>query len=214
MGRNGMHTKNMHALTRTNAFRVRSHVGSSLLVQLVLGETTVQAPMRLGEGKGKGKGKGKWDDQDQQQWPPQQQEWPAAQGFGGQPQVNTMPTEDKSNDVNDLSLCCAACCVLTGIGCKFPDSFGFGSMGVCLCFKQDLQCCRLMDQDEEGRIFLCSEGGCFLVKPTTCLHSRNSAAAWTPGVRCQAIHKCHACVPCCHAVLCTQRSRASQKCEI
>merc|ERR1719331_1114130 len=71
-------------------------------------------------------------------------------------------------------------------------------MGVCCCVKQDLQCCRLMDErkNEEGRLCLCSEGGCFLVKPTTCVHFQDQCCCLDS--RC-ALPPNHPDVPC----LCT-----------
>jgi len=82
-----------------------------------------------------------------------------------------MSTQKHGNDVNDLTLCSACCCMLTGISFKYPDCFGCAVNQLCLCIKQDCRCCSLMDErkNEEGRMFMCSEGGCFLVKPTTCI---------------------------------------------
>jgi len=85
-----------------------------------------------------------------------------------------MSTHKHGNDINDLTLCSACCCMLTGLSFKYPDCFGCGVNQICVCIKQDYRCCSLMDErkNEEGRMFVCSEGGCFLVQPTTCIAAK------------------------------------------
>jgi len=78
-------------------------------------------------------------------------------------------TSNKTS-VNDLLVFQACCCNITGVTCKYPECWGFGVDGICLCIKSNCVVCKLMDErkNDEGKMFTCTEGGLFCVKPTTC----------------------------------------------
>jgi len=86
-----------------------------------------------------------------------------------------MSTASTIMDVNELTVCSALLCTVTGCACKYPHYLTIGEDVLCCCFKSNMVCCKLYDErrNSEGKLCACSEGGCFLVKPTTCCQSQS-----------------------------------------
>lgn len=104
--------------------------------------------------------------------------------------------------VNDLTVCSAFCCSITGWSCKWPDCWGLGVDGVFICCKSTMVCCKLMDErtNDEGKMCICSEGGCFIVSPTTCCQQQNQCCCLD--TRCampctEKVPMICTCLPCC-----------------
>jgi len=113
-----------------------------------------------------------------------------------------MASAGKSVDINDLTVAQACFCTVTGCSCKWPECWGLGTDGVCLCIKSNIVCCKLMDErsNEDGKMCLCTEGGLFLVTPTTCCSQQEQCCCLD--TRCalpctEQVPMIFTCLPCC-----------------
>lgn len=114
-----------------------------------------------------------------------------------------MSSQSNVTPVAELTVCSAMCCTITGWDCgSFSRCFGCGADGVCLCIKQNSVCCKPMDAEAntDGKCLKCSEGGCFCVKPQTCISQQQQCCCCD--TRCafpctEQVPCLCTCLPCC-----------------
>lgn len=113
-----------------------------------------------------------------------------------------MSTKSNVTPVGDLTVCDAMCCMITGWDFTWPQCWGCGLDGVFICCKTNTVCCKLMDErkSEDGKMFTCMDGGCFLVQPKTCCQLQDQCCCLDS--RCafpctEQVPLICTCLPCC-----------------